>query len=194
MDLEKSLESGFRWLVRNAPRRTPGIFPRILAPFSNSDVNVVTRKVLDQYRELERLHELTVDEARKVFESSAAGSNRGPTMKAEIDLNLDGVPARAFVPGDLSRRGRAVVYLHGGGFVLGSVDSSAPICRALAQDWGMVVLSVGYSLAPECRYSNQIEETTKAVRYAATDEALWVAVGEASPERLFLVGESAGAT
>jgi acetyl esterase len=82
-----------------------------------------------------------------------------------------------------------LVYLHGGGWMLGSIDSFDTLVRALANAAGAIVLSVGYRLAPEAPFPAGLEDCLSAVRWAASNAA---ELG-ADPERLAVAGDSAGA-
>ncbi|WP_313024435.1 alpha/beta hydrolase [Pseudomonas lopnurensis] len=81
-----------------------------------------------------------------------------------------------------------LVYFHGGGFVLGAIDSHDNLCRALANALPAVVISVDYRLAPEHKYPAAADDA-----YAAT---LWAAAHAselgADPARLLVGGDSAG--
>ena len=65
-----------------------------------------------------------------------------------------------------------VVYFHGGGWLLGSVDSHDAICRSLANASGAVVLNVGYRLAPEARFPAAADDALAATRWAHANAAL----------------------
>ncbi len=58
-----------------------------------------------------------------------------------------------------------IVYVHGGGFVVGSVDTHDRVCRLLAQKTGAAVVSVDYHLSPESTYPTCIEEAVAAAKY-----------------------------
>ena len=97
------------------------------------------------------------------------------------------IPIRIYEPDDAESR-PAVVYFHGGGWVVGSLDSHDPLCRALADATGAVVVSVGYRLAPEHAFPTAAEDA-----YAATE---WVIECAAElgvdPGRVAVAGDSAG--
>ncbi len=82
----------------------------------------------------------------------------------------------------------AIVYFHGGGFVIGSLDSHDGTCRRLSHGIGCTVVSVDYRLAPEHLYPAAVVDS-----YAATD---WVAdnakILRIDPTRIAVAGDSAG--
>ena len=81
-----------------------------------------------------------------------------------------------------------MVYLHGGGWMIGSIDSFDTVVRALANASGAIVVSVGYRLAPEAPFPAGLEDCLCAVRWLAANAA---ELG-ADPERLAIAGDSAG--
>jgi acetyl esterase len=75
-------------------------------------------------------------------------------------------PARVYVPIARGRdAGPALLWFHGGGFVLGSIQSHDGVCRALASLAGMRVISVGYRLAPEHRFPAGLEDAIAVTRW-----------------------------
>jgi acetyl esterase len=81
-----------------------------------------------------------------------------------------------------------LVFLHGGGWVLGSIESHDGLCRHLARQAACAVLSVEYRLAPEHPYPAALEDAVLALRWvAAQAEPLGIA-----PARLAVGGDSAG--
>jgi acetyl esterase len=82
----------------------------------------------------------------------------------------------------------ALLYLFGGGWTLGSLDTSDAICRRLANSVGCVVASVGYRLAPEHPFPAAVQDCGTALRWlAAQAEGLGI-----DPRRLAVGGDSAG--
>lgn len=92
---------------------------------------------------------------------------RPPTVDVpEIrDVDAGGVPARLYRPRDDLGLG-LLVYFHGGGWVLGDLDTHDNVARALAARSGHAVLSVGYRLAPEHPFPAPLEDAIAATRWA----------------------------
>ncbi len=97
------------------------------------------------------------------------------------------VPARLYVPeGEGPHPG--LVFLHGGGWVLGDLETHDHVCRDLAHQAGCVVLSVDYRLAPEHPFPAGLEDSVDALRWLR-DEATGLGVDAA---RIAIGGDSAG--
>ena len=111
------------------------------------------------------------------------------------DLTIDGgagpLRARHYVPGQ--KKGAApaplLVYLHGGGFVLGDLETHDVPCRLLCREGLLHVVSVDYRLAPEHPFPAALDDTVAAVRWAKANAAT---LG-ADEGRILLGGDSAGA-
>ena len=83
-----------------------------------------------------------------------------------------------------------IVYYHGGGFVLGDLDSYDRLCRRLCEDTQAMVMSVDYRLAPEHPFPAAVEDAWAALGWAAEHaESLG-----ADPTRIAVAGDSAGGT
>ncbi len=97
------------------------------------------------------------------------------------------LPIRIYRPAGAAPK-PIIVYFHGGGWVLGSLDTHDATCRALARDTDAVLVSVDYRLAPEHRFPAAVEDSGTAVAWAAAhaDEL----GGDA--DRLVVAGDSAG--
>lgn len=98
-----------------------------------------------------------------------------PPVGGIRDLAFEGpaveVPVRTYRPdGDIDR---TIVFFHGGGFVLGTLDSIDGLCRRLCRRGNALVISVAYRLAPEHPFPAAVEDGTAALRWAASNtEAL----------------------
>lgn len=112
----------------------------------------------------------------------------GAELAAVRDLDADGVPVRLYLPeadGPLP----LLVFLHGGGWMLGDLDTHDAMHRILADRAGCAVLGVGYRLAPEHPFPAGLDDAAAAFAWARREaEALGC-----DPARIALGGESAGA-
>jgi acetyl esterase len=137
-------------------------------------------------------HEVPVQLARASHVAEAellSGPGEPVAAVHELAIPAPGgdVPARAFAPaGDPPLP--VVVYLHGGGWVFGTLDSFDTVGRALANASGAIVIVVDYRLAPEHPFPAGLEDAVAAVRWAAAH------AGEigGDPGRLAVAGDSAG--
>ncbi len=98
------------------------------------------------------------------------------------------VPVRVYRPAGASGSLPALLYIHGGGFVIGSIETEDPIARMLASEVGCVVVSVEYRLAPEHPYPAQVDDCYAALRWVA-DQAGELGI---DPSRLGVYGGSCG--
>ncbi len=120
--------------------------------------------------------------ARAAMRKATAGPaflvGRHPELASVRDERLAGVKVRRYLP-EGAKPG-VLVYFHGGGWVIGDVDTHDSPARGLAVATGREVVSVDYRLAPEHRYP------------AAFDDALAVTQALAAQQRVAVAGDSAG--
>ena len=139
-------------------------------------------------------HEVPVDQARAGHEAetehmSGPGEPVAEVRDLEIATPSGPIPARLYRPrAPISDPPPLVAYLHGGGWMLGSIESFDTVVRALANASGATFVSVGYRLAPEAPFPAGLEDCLCAVRWLAANAA---GLG-ADPERLAIAGDSAG--
>jgi acetyl esterase len=130
--------------------------------------------------------ELTPEEGRAVVAANAALIGVGPFVASVRDLVIPGqaggIPARVYSPA--AGAPGVVVYYHGGGWVLGSVEEWDSSVRALAVASGCDVLSVDYRLAPEHVFPAAVDD--------AYDALAWAAGTLADGRPLVVAGDSAG--
>ncbi|EPE97456.1 lipase/esterase [Rhizobium grahamii CCGE 502] len=105
-----------------------------------------------------------------------------PTDISVIDTTVNHVPVRHYIPAHASEGRPSILYCHGGGFVVGSLESHDDVCAEIANSTGMHLTAVDYRLAPEHRYPAQIDDL----------ETVWRHLAVKTP-RLITVGDSAGA-
>ncbi len=98
------------------------------------------------------------------------------------------IPVRVYWPVEAENL-PALVYYHGGGWVIGSLDSADHTMRALANSSGCVVISVDYRLAPEHKFPAAVEDAGAALRYVAEHPGEF----DIDPNRIAVGGDSAGA-
>jgi acetyl esterase len=116
-----------------------------------------------------------IDEVRRDLVEWASDVGGEPErVEAVEEVDADGVPARLYRPE--RREDRVVVWLHGGAWMLGDLDSCDRIARALVNRSGAAVLTVDYRLAPEHRFPAAIDDAWAATAWGAEAFAR-VAVG-----------------
>lgn len=97
-----------------------------------------------------------------------------------------GAGVRIFRPSTRPVPGAALVWMHGGGYVLGQAQQDDNLCRRFSQTLGIPVVSVDYRLAPEHPYPAALEDCYEALAFAAS-------LADVHPERIAIGGASAGA-
>jgi acetyl esterase len=98
------------------------------------------------------------------------------------------IPIRIYRPAGAYAPLPIVVWLHGGGWVLGNIDTHDNVCRFLAELGPLLVISVDYRLAPEARAPAQQQDALAALHWAAANAA----AHGGDPARLIVGGDSAG--
>jgi acetyl esterase len=139
-------------------------------------------------------HELPVDQARaNHLAETESLCGDGEPVAEEIDLTVPGpgggIPVRAYVPRGGAAPYPVIVWLHGGGWMLGSVETYRAPVRRLANASGALVLSVEYRLAPEHPYPAAVQDALAATRWAASEAVAGVG---GDPARVAVAGKSAG--
>ncbi len=113
---------------------------------------------------------------------------RGPEMVRVLDLRVGDLTIRMYRPVDDPVP--LVVYLHGGGWTIGSIETHDRVCRRLAFGAGCAVLSVDYRLAPEHPWPASVDDAVAALRWVADAPAeLGATTGVVG-----VAGDSAGGT
>ena len=135
--------------------------------------------------------ELSVEEARAAIVTLSAAAGESEAVARVENRTVPGprgeIPVRIYTP-----EGRApfpvLVYFHGGGWVIGNLETHDGVCRHLANAAGAVVVSVDYRLAPEHPFPASGEDAYAATRWVAANAA---AMG-GDARRIAVGGDSAG--
>lgn len=170
------------------------------APFTPMPLNPKIAQVLDMVERAKRppYHRQTPQQARAAYEKSAPILDVPPAPMHAVDActipTRDGhtIAARLYLPVEpsLAEPLPALVYYHGGGFTVGSINTHDALCRMFARDARCAVLSVGYRLAPEHRFPTAVDDAEDALRWLhRAAPALGL-----DASRLAVGGDSAGGT
>jgi acetyl esterase len=141
------------------------------------------------------MHALTPAQAKQTYEAGAAVLDIAPHKLARVEnLSLparDGfaLPARLFAP-QAEHALPVLLYLHGGGFTVGSVASHERLCRHLAHLARCAVVSVDYRLAPDWKFPTAVEDTWDSLAWLREHAAALRLDGS----RIAIGGDSAGGT
>ena len=136
--------------------------------------------------------DVPVDQARAGHEAetrelSGPGEPVAEVRDIEVEAACGAIPVRVYRPegeGPLP----VVAYVHGGGWMLGSIESFDTVVRALANASGAIVASIDYRLAPEAPFPAGLEDCLCAVKWLAANAA---ELG-GDPARMAIAGDSAG--
>ena len=110
------------------------------------------------------LHEQTPTEARNAFAGMALLGGEGSPVASVVEREVGGVPAVVVTP-EGTGPFPVLVWIHGGGWVIGTAAESAATCRTLAAGAGCVVVSVDYRLAPEHKAPAALDDCLVATRW-----------------------------
>jgi acetyl esterase len=166
-----------------------------------SDAKPVDTDVLDPdiRRFVTALHEgygrypnfdrLPMQERRAAAEQvRAPWSAGGPRMWRSVDTQVAGLRGRIHIPFEAPALG-AMLYLHGGGWTMFSIDTHDRLMREYAARAGIIVVGIDYSLSPEAKFPvalNEVVEATRWLQRAGARHGI-------DPQRLVVGGDSAGA-
>ena len=136
------------------------------------------------------LETLTPEQAREVYQGMAAIAGEPAEIAEVADRSL--ATAAGAVPVRVYRNAKGqlpvLLYFHGGGWVIGDLDSHDHTCRALAADSGACVIAVDYRRAPEHKYPSAVDDCYGALSWVF-EHAGELAV---DPTRIAVGGDSAG--
>jgi len=140
------------------------------------------RTLVEMLRSRPALAELSIEEQRARLEEMASLFPVPPDVRRE-PVDAGGVSAE-WITAPGAATDRVVLYLHGGGYVIGSVNTHREVISRLSRAAGAKALAIDYRLAPEHPHPAAVEDSTAAYR--------WLLRGGVDPARLVIAGESAG--
>lgn len=198
----KGLDAALEAVVRTAATAVgslPSTLKRVLAGRPvRSDGQVLDTEIQIMLKMLALLpdsdfEQLSLEQSRAQIDMEARLVSGRPIPMSSVEtLSIPGparaIPARLFRPEGLPPSAPLLVYFHGGGFVLGSLDSHDSLCRFLARHAEVGVLAVDYRLAPEHVFPAAVDDAVAAFRFAVENaDALGF-----DPGRVAVAGDSAG--
>jgi acetyl esterase len=145
-------------------------------------------------RQVPPTHTLPVADARRFYRDRRAITQPEPPPVGEVhDLQAGGphgaIPLRLYQPAGAAATPLPVlVYFHGGGWVIGDLDTHDVVCRTLCAGSGCAVVAVDYRMGPEHRFPAAVDDTHAAVRWVRAQAAALGLDGT----RLAIGGDSAG--
>ena len=139
------------------------------------------------------LSETDPETARTMFAAMAALAGTPEEVATIENRTIPGpdgndIPIRIYTPTSGTAPRPGIVFFHGGGWVIGDLESHDAPCRAMANATGAVVISVDYRLAPESRAPAAAEDSYAATKWVANNAG----VLGVDPGRLAIAGDSAG--
>jgi acetyl esterase len=153
------------------------------------DIRRFVTAVQRSYARYPDFDSLPLPERRKAAEEvRAPWRTGGPHMRHTVDTAIDGVRARIHIPGDAASLG-AMLYLHGGGWTMFSIDTHDRLMREYAQRSGAIVVGIDYSLSPEAKFPLALNEVVASIDWLRAEGASY----GIDPTRLAIGGDSAGA-
>lgn len=142
--------------------------------------------------QLPPIQTLSAKQAREHFDARTEGVAVEPLVGEVMDRSIPGpagdLPVRIYRPVDASSATPALLFFHGGGWVIGTIDTHDVVCRALTEASGATVVSVDYRLAPEHHFPAAIDDCEAATRWVA-EHGHEVGI---DGSRLAVCGDSAG--
>lgn len=141
------------------------------------------KKMSNLLRKAIQSTDLNVETWRKGIQMMTSMIRIPKNVKTE-SVNAGGVPAEwVLAPG--ARNDRVILYLHGGGYVGGSIGSHRHLVAELSRTTNARVLIIDYRIAPEHPFPAALEDSTAAYRWLVSTEGV-------NPNNLIIAGESAG--
>ncbi|MEM9827598.1 MAG: alpha/beta hydrolase, partial [Planctomycetota bacterium] len=134
--------------------------------------------------------EMTPEEGRAIYLSFREFVGPSPDIAHVHDAKIGGVECRVYDPKGPDRR--PIAYFHGGGWVLGCIDTHDALCRNLATGSGRPLVSVNYRRAPEHRYPAALDDCFAVCEAICSDTSIAAFATPIQAGCVTVVGDSAG--
>src|SRR5258708_3275673 len=153
------------------------------------DIRRFVTALNEGYSRYPNFDKLPIRERRAIAEQvRAPWCAGGPRMWRSVDTRVAGLRGRIHIPFEASALG-AMLYLHGGGWTMFSIDTHDRLMREYAARAGIIVVGIDYSLSPEQKFPVAMHEAVRAVEWLRREGASQ----GIDAERLAIGGDSAGA-
>ena len=167
---------------------------RLDRPELDPEISIFVEQMSAAWAEHPPFETLPIEEARRVAEQvRAPWRAHGPAMARTsehfVPTSTGPLRTRLYDPG-VARPAPTLIYLHGGGFILFSLDTHDRLMREYAAAGGFAVLGVDYPLSPEARYPRALNQIIELVDWLGDGGAECLGV---DPRKLVIGGDSAGA-
>ena len=150
-----------------------------MAQARSSELHPQIQAILEQMSAAPRPE--SIEEARAGYDrTSLVWVGEAEEVADVSEEHLGDICVRLYMPADAAG---VIVWIHGGGWIMGNLTSYDPLCRALANRAGAVVASVDYRLAPESQFPGPVEDCEAALRWVAS---------RSPGEPIAIAGDSAG--
>ena len=185
-------------IVRKKTLTENHLYSSTLMPSIHQQMQAVLKKsstLITPYSITETpLHKVRKLYAQERMFWNTGGPKISSIIETEVKGPVDPIPIRIYHP-NKEKVLPVLVYLHGGGFVVGSNDTHDRIMRELAFRSGCAVIGVEYSLAPEQKFPVALKETLSVLSWLKNREFEKISPAfQIDPERVVIGGDSAGAS
>lgn len=172
----------------------------VVQRLAGSPVEVAGRRLHPEMQLLLKLQKLegptaesvAISRGRRIIGSQSRLAGGSQPIGAVTDRTIDGpggpLALRFYTPRGLTGRSPALVFLHGGGWIYGDLESHDALCRVLAEQAQVRVVAVDYRLAPEAPFPAAVDDAMAAWAWI-TDHAQALGI---DPDRIAVGGDSAG--
>ena len=144
--------------------------------------------------DFESLYSLGIEKLREYYSKSwddfkGIPEEVGSVVNRVVKTSVRDTPIRVYYPKTTGVH-PALIFIHGGGFVLGNIDVYDPICRKITNNVNCAVISIDYGLAPEHKFPKPLEECYQVTKWVFENvEELQV-----KPDKIAIGGDSVGGT